>query len=168
MLENILYHTIAVIFIGYLIISLFLLNKKYTQLKVSIVPFMFRTEFILPKDRSLFIRGVRAIEAMLTQKFGIQVYLKYDISRKSFFLSEFECFLKIIFETSEDKESIIEYAALFSIIKVFKEQIENQKLPLKNRVVFFRQKSITDSMYAGINPQHIFHKNDHSIWEISI
>lgn len=164
MLENILYHTIVIIFIGYLTISLFLLNKKYSRLKISIIPFMLKKEFILPKDRSFFIRGVRALEEMMSQKFGIQVCLKIDISREKFFFSEFECFFNIIF--SNQNGGAQEFERLLKIINSSRENVEHKTI--KNKTILFKQKANDGPLYNGSNSKDSFYKNVHSIWEISL
>lgn len=127
---------------------------------------MLKKEFILPKDRSFFIRGIRAIEAMLTQKFGIQIYLKHDVSRKSFFFSEFEVFLNLIF--SDNNKYALESEKLIERITLYKEKTKKNNLPKKKEIVFLMQNKNSDIIYNKDNPNDFFHKNNHSVWDISV
>lgn len=97
MLENIIYHTVIIVFIIALLMYLFSLQKKLDTLQKALIPFVLAKSFEFPQNRSLFIRGLRAIEELLSKKFGMYVYLEYDKTRQKFFAVEFEFFTDILY-----------------------------------------------------------------------
>lgn len=166
-LENVIYHSIAIIFIGYLSISLFLLNKQNTTLKVSIMPFLLKKQFILPNDRSVFIRGIRALEELMTQRFGVKILILYDMSKDKFFISEFECFLELVF--SDQKKFDDKSQNILKFVLQKKNDLHTQSMAnSKNKSIVFKQRNsvVQNNHLSEIN--YIFQKNEYSVWEVFV
>lgn len=167
MLENVIYHGIAIIFIGYLSISLFLLNKQNATLKISIIPFLLKKQFILPNDRSVFIRGIRALEELMTHRFDVKILILYDMSRDKFFISEFECFFELVFSDQKKIDDKFQNILKFALQKTNTLRTQSMENSKNKSIVFKQRNSVVENNHlTEIN--YIFQQNEYSVWDVFV
>lgn len=131
------------------------------------IPFLLKKEFSLPRDRSLFVRNIRALEELMTKEFERKFCIIYDSSRMVFFYDEFEYFFNLVF--SNKKRLSAEYVQLaVALNKLSKSTSIRDDQKFKNKTIVLRQKSNVELHSDVLNLDFIFHKNDRSFWEVSI
>ena len=155
MLENIIYHSVILIFIVLLVGYLLFLQKRMQALKAVIIVFFLEKEFIFPQNRSLFIRGIRTVEELLSEKFGVKVCVEYDTSRRVFLSQEFRLLLDVLFNEKKT----------FDFVK-FISSPENKKMKL---ILFRQSQKYSNENLSPMN--HLINENDKDElcgWELRI
>lgn len=96
MVENIIYHTVIVIFIIVLFIYALYFKKAFTTYKQDFIPFLLKSELHFPKDRSIFIRTIHSLENELSNLFGVLVLIEYPKKETIFYSDDFKVFFEIL------------------------------------------------------------------------
>lgn len=96
MIENLIYHTVIIIFIVILLIYTIHLKSTYTIYKENLVPFLLKKEFKFPQDRSTFVRGISSLEKELTRKFEIKTIILFNKSKTHFYSEDFKVLFDVL------------------------------------------------------------------------
>ena len=96
MLESFLYHTLISLFFIVLVFLYYKKTLRFNDYEQCLLPFFCQKTFELPKDRSLFVRGLTKLKLHLSLKYNCDVMIEEESSEKNLVSNDFYIFGAIL------------------------------------------------------------------------
>jgi len=108
MAENIVYHSVIIVFIFSLCLYSLHLKNTLKNYQNPFIPFLLQSNLSFPQNQSLIVRTVFALEKELTHKLHTKVSIKYNKDPHTFSSDRFKIFFELMIKNDVQIELINE------------------------------------------------------------